>query len=68
MQRAARRNPCSDLSDDRLEILREIAKMQMGQGLDYNSKIMDEARKKAVKRFEEAQRRKKNAKEDLNEV
>jgi len=63
-----RPNPCSDISSSHLDILKEIAKMQMGQGLDYNSKIMDEARKKAVKRFEEAQRRKKNAKEDLNEV
>jgi len=63
-----RPNPCSDLSSKHLDILNEIAKMQMGHGLDYNSKIMDEARKKAVKRFEEAQRRKKNAKEDLDEI
>jgi len=68
MQRAVRPNPCSDLSDDRLEILREIAKMQMGHGLDYDSKIMDRAREKAVERFKKSQERRDEAESELEEL
>jgi hypothetical protein len=68
MQREARRNPCSDLSDDRLEILREIAKMQMGHGLDYDSKIMDRARNKSTERFRQSQERKEQAESMLEEL
>ena len=62
------RGYCSDLSDSQLEVLHEIAKMQMGHGLDYDSKIMDRARERAQRRFEEAQRRKKEAKSELEAV
>ena len=68
MQRVARRNPCSDLSDDRLEILREIAKMQIGHGLDYDSKIMDRARNKSTERFRKSQERKEEAESLLEEL
>ncbi len=68
MHRASRRNPCSDLSDDRLEILREIAKMQMGHGLDYDSKIMDRARNKSQERFKRSQERKKMLESLLEEL
>jgi uncharacterized protein with von Willebrand factor type A (vWA) domain len=68
MQRAARRNPCSDLSDDRLDILREIAKMQMGHGLDYDSKIMDRARSRSVERFRRSQERKEETEFMLKEL
>jgi uncharacterized protein with von Willebrand factor type A (vWA) domain len=63
-----RQNPCSDLTDEHLEILREIARMQMGQGLDYDSKIMDRARQRAHRRFERAQRRRGEAEDELEEL
>ncbi|GAF72719.1 unnamed protein product, partial [marine sediment metagenome] len=65
MQREVRRNPCSDLASDQLDMLREVAKMQMGQGLDYDSKIMDKARDRAQRRFKEAQERREEAEADL---
>ncbi len=68
MQREARRNPCSDLANRQLEMLREIAKMQMGHGLDYDSKIMDAARKRAQRRFQESRSRKERAEEDLEHL
>jgi uncharacterized protein with von Willebrand factor type A (vWA) domain len=68
MHRASKRNPCSDLTDDRLEILREIAKMQMGHGLDYDSKIMDKARNKSQERFRHSQERKKMLESLLEEL
>ena len=63
-----RRNPCSDLTDENLEILREIARMQMGQGLNYDSKIMDRARQRAHRRFEKAQKRRGEAEDELEEL
>ena len=68
MQRETRPNLCSDLANRQLEMLREIAKMQMGHGLDYDSKIMDAARKQAQKRFQESRRRKERAEEDLEHL
>ena len=68
MQVEARRNPCSDLANRQLEMLREIAKMQMGHGLDYDSKIMDAARKRAQRRFQESRSRKEHAEEDLEHL
>ena len=68
MQRAVRGNPCSDLASDQLDMLREIAKMQMGRGLDYDSKIMDKARDRAQKRFKEARERREEAEGELEEL
>ena len=68
MLRTKRRNPCSDITNDQLEMLHEIAKMQMGQGLDYDSKIMDKARRRAVQRFEMAQRRVEDAERELSQL
>ncbi|NQT08847.1 hypothetical protein HQ586_07205, partial [Candidatus Bathyarchaeota archaeon] len=68
MQVETRRNPCSDLANRQLEMLREIAKMQMGHGLDYDSKIMDAARKKAQRRFQESRSMKERAEEDLEHL
>ncbi len=48
-------NPCSDIDQSILDILRDAAKMQMGQGLDYDSAFMEEAKEKAEERYEEAQ-------------
>jgi len=58
-------SPCSDLDTDLLKVMREVAKMQMGHGLDYDSKILEKAREEAQKRFEEAQRRRAEASEEL---
>lgn len=68
MQREARRNPCSDLANRQLEMLREIAKMQMGHGLDYDSKIMDAARKQAQRRYQESRSRRERAEEELEHL
>ncbi|MCW3978635.1 MAG: hypothetical protein NWF12_02700 [Candidatus Bathyarchaeota archaeon] len=68
MRTLADRSPCSDLSDSQLEILHEIARMQMGRGLDYDSKIMDRARMRAQRRFEEARRKKEEAEAELERV
>lgn len=48
-------NPCSDIDQSILDVLRDAAKMQMGQGLDYDSAFMEKAREKAEERYEEAQ-------------
>jgi uncharacterized protein with von Willebrand factor type A (vWA) domain len=63
-----RRSPCSDLTNEQLEMLKEVAKMQMGHGLDYDSKIMDKARKRAEKRFRESRRRKEITESELEEL
>ena len=68
MQREARRNPCSDLANRQLEMLREIAKMQMGHGLDYDSKIMDAARRQAQRRYQESRSRRERAEEELEHL
>ena len=68
MQVETRRNPCSDLANRQLEMLREIAKMQMGHGLDYDSKIMDAARKQAQRRYQESRSRKERAEEELEHL
>ena len=68
MQRAVRRYPCSDLASDELDMLNEIAKLQMGQGLDYDSKIMDRARDRARMRFREAQERREEAEAELKKL
>ena len=68
MQTRVTQSLCSDLSGHQLEMLQEIAKMQMGRGLDYDSRIMDLARERAQKRFEEAQRRREEAGAELEGV
>ena len=67
MQAKVDDGPCSDFSNQQFEMLREIAKMQMGHGLDYDSKIMDRARDRARRRFEEAQLRRAEAEAELEE-
>ncbi|UCH56896.1 MAG: hypothetical protein JSV18_06025 [Candidatus Bathyarchaeota archaeon] len=68
MRRLTRRTLCSDLADDRLDMLREIARMQMGRGLDYDSKIMDRARVRARERFRRAQLRRAEAEAELEQL
>ncbi len=61
------RSHCSDIANKQLDMLRELARMQMGRGLDYDSRIMDRARERARRRFEEAQRRKRETEAELEE-
>ena len=61
-------NPCSDIDQSILDVLRDAAKMQMGQGLDYDSAFMEKAREKAEERYEEAQRERQQIKAKLEEV
>jgi len=68
MEAFSERSPCSDLDIDLLKVMREVAKMQMGHGLDYDSKILERAREQAQKRFEEAQHRRAEASEELEKA
>jgi len=68
MELPTKRSPCSDIDADVLQTLREVAKMQMGHGLDHDSKIMEEARERAQRRFDEARRRRNEASKELAET
>jgi len=61
-------HPCSDLQDSLLELLRDAARMQMGQGLDHDSEFMERAREKAEERFREAQERLSKLTEELERL
>ncbi len=61
-------NPCSDIDQSILDVLRDAAKMQMGQGLDYDSTFMEKAREKAEERYEEAQKERQQIKAKLEEA
>lgn len=62
------RSHCSDVADQQLGMLMELARMQMGRGLDYDSMIMDRARERAERRFDEASRRRLEAEAELEEL
>ncbi len=62
------RSHCSDVADRQLGMLMELARMQMGRGLDYDSVIMDRARERAERRFDEARRRRLEAEAELEEL
>jgi uncharacterized protein with von Willebrand factor type A (vWA) domain len=51
-----------------LNILREIVRMQMGHGLDYDSMIMDHARLQARERFRRIQHMREETKAKLNKL
>jgi uncharacterized protein with von Willebrand factor type A (vWA) domain len=61
-------NPCSDIDKSTLELLRDIAKMQMGMGLDYDSAFMEKAREKAEQRYEQAQDEKHRIQQQIEEI
>jgi uncharacterized protein with von Willebrand factor type A (vWA) domain len=63
-----RSSPCSEFQDSLLELLRDAAKMQMGQGLDQDSEFMERAREKADSRFREAQERLGKLTEELERL
>jgi len=59
-------NPCSSIKQDTWELLRDIARMQMGLGLDYDSKFMEVAREKAEERLKRAQERQRELLERID--
>jgi uncharacterized protein with von Willebrand factor type A (vWA) domain len=61
-------NPCSDIDQSILDVLRDAAKMQMGQGLDYDSAFMEKAREKAEERYEEAQQERMQLQSKIEEI
>jgi uncharacterized protein with von Willebrand factor type A (vWA) domain len=61
-------NPCSDIDQNNLDLLRDVAKMQMGMGLDYDSKFMEKAREEAEKRYKQSQDQKKILQHKINEM
>jgi len=63
-----RSHPCSDFQDSLLELLRDAARMQMGQGLDYDSEFMERTRERAEERFREAQERLGELTEELERL
>jgi uncharacterized protein with von Willebrand factor type A (vWA) domain len=62
------RNPCSDIVDNTLSLLRDAAKMQMGKGLDQDSEMMDNVRKKAKERLRENQEKREELEEQLEQL
>jgi len=63
-----RSGPCSDFQDSLLELLRDAARMQMGQGLDQDSEFMERAQEKAENRFRAAQERLGRLTEELERL
>jgi uncharacterized protein with von Willebrand factor type A (vWA) domain len=63
-----RPNPCSDIADNTLDLLRDAAKMQMGKGLDQDSKMMEKVRKKAEERLQANQKKREELEEQLEQL
>ncbi len=61
-------NPCSDIVDNTLDLLRDAAKMQMGKGLDQDSQMMEKVRKKAEERFQATQKKREELEEQLEQL
>jgi uncharacterized protein with von Willebrand factor type A (vWA) domain len=62
------RNPCSDIDQSTLDLLRDVAKMQMGMGLDYDSAFMEKAREKAEERYQKAQEEKQRLQQKIDNI
>jgi uncharacterized protein with von Willebrand factor type A (vWA) domain len=61
-------NPCSDIADNTLDLLRDAAKMQMGKGLDQDSQMMERVREKAKDRLKANKQKKEELKEQLEQL
>ncbi len=61
-------NPCSDIADNTLDLLRDAAKMQMGKGLDQDSEMMEKVKKKAEERLQGQQQKREQLKEQLEQL
>ncbi len=63
-----RPNPCSDIVDNTLQLLRDAAKMQMGKGLDQDSEMMDRVRRKTEERLRANKKRRDELEEQLERL
>ena len=61
-------NPCSNVEQGTLDLLRDVAKMQMGLGLDYDSAFMEKARKKAEERYEKAKAERQRLQQRMDDL
>ena len=61
-------NPCSDIADNTLDLLRDAAKMQMGKGLDQDSQMMEKVRKKTEARIQANEKRREKLEEELEKL
>ena len=61
-------NPCSDIADNTLDLLRDAAKMQMGKGLDQDSEMMEKVKKKTEERLKAQQQKREQLKEQLEQL
>ena len=61
-------NPCSNIADNTLDLLRDVAKMQMGKGLDYDSEMMEKVRKKAEERLQSNLKKREELEQQLEQL
>ena len=61
-------NPCSDIRDNTLDLIRDAVKMQMGKGLDQDSKMMEKVKKKAEERIQVNQKRREELERQLEQL
>jgi uncharacterized protein with von Willebrand factor type A (vWA) domain len=61
-------NPCSDIRDSTLELLKDAVKMQMGKGLDQDSEMMERVKKKAEDRIQASQRSREKLEQQLEQL
>jgi hypothetical protein len=61
-------NPCSDIRDNTLDLIRDAIKMQMGKGLDQDSKMMEKVKKKAEERIKVNQKRREELERQLEQL
>ena len=61
-------NPCSNIEQGTLDLLRDVAKMQMGLGLDYDSTFMEKARNKAEERYEKAKEERQRLQQHIDNL
>jgi uncharacterized protein with von Willebrand factor type A (vWA) domain len=61
-------NPCSDIADNTLDLLRDAVKMQMGKGLDQDSEMMKKVRKKAEDRLEVNLKKREKLEEQIEQI
>ena len=60
--------PCSDISDNTLELLRDAVKMQMGKGLDQDSEMMEKVKKKTEERLLANQKKREELEKQLEQL
>ena len=63
-----RPNPCSDIADNTLELLRDAVKMQMGKGLDQDSEMMEKVKKKTEERLQANRKKREELEEQLEQL